>query len=149
MYAYCNKLDGTRNFPCRILKCPCSSLHFSVCSLPSFSSSFFFFICGAKDGFQAVVFPLIGFQTFGILQCEYVNPTTNPQPEGPVCLSLPGISLEICPAWVALPAARLSPAWLSTFLVPARSHTRLHKPSTRWSPARGTFVYLDSAIRTA
>jgi hypothetical protein len=68
-----------------------------------------------------------GFETVGILRCEDVSPTTNPQPEGPMCLSLHGITLEICPTWVALPAATLSVAWLSTFLVHARSHTRLNK----------------------
>jgi hypothetical protein len=29
-----------------------------------------------------------GFETVGILRCEDDSPTTNPQPEGPVCLSL-------------------------------------------------------------
>ena len=48
-----------------------------------------------------------------------------------VCLCPASRSKSVRHGWL------YRPAWLSTFLVHARSHTRLNRPSTRWRHQRG------------
>jgi hypothetical protein len=62
-------------------------------------------------GFQYNFFQLyrlLNKFVFTGLGCQH--PMPNPQPGGPVCLSLSGTSFLTCPAWETLPVATLPPA---------------------------------------
>jgi len=67
-----------------------------------------------------------------LLGDEVMAHRPNPQPGGPMYLSMSGCSPLTCPARMALPVATLLPAYLSRSLHNASLLTRQKMPSSWW-----------------
>jgi len=75
---------------------------------------FVFFFYGASACCQAMASPISGYRTTELLRGDNITTTPNPQPRVPGHLSLSGISLTTCPAWVAVQADKLPSAQFSS-----------------------------------
>ena len=74
----------------------------------------FFLYGGASAHFRSMASPLPWCPDYlEFLRVPNVRRSPYPGCGVPGLLSLSGATLKICPAWVAVPAARMLPAWLS------------------------------------
>ena len=82
--------------------------------------------------------PLPGFRNCLFLRRKGVSPTFNPQTWGLVYLFLSCTSLKIRAVWVALPAAKLPPAWICVHRYKQARLTTIYSPYIRCTCNRGT-----------